>query len=64
MDLTTRVQILDKAVCISHSVNTLGKGMNTTIIPPARGKIVGKTGLSNLGIATNLREGELWIQTS
>ena len=25
----------DKAVCISHSTNTLGKGMNPAILPPA-----------------------------
>ena len=32
MDMVTQVQILDKAVCISHSVNTLGKGMNPVIL--------------------------------
>ena len=31
MDLVTRVQIQNEAVCISHSANTLGKGMNLTI---------------------------------
>ena len=36
MDTTTRVQILDKTVCISHSTNTLGKGMNPIILPPAK----------------------------
>ena len=35
---TTRVQILDEADCISHSTNTLGKGMNPIILPPAMGK--------------------------
>ena len=35
MDTVTRVQILDEAVCISHSTNTLEKGMNRTILPPA-----------------------------
>ena len=29
---------LDKADCISHSTNTLGKGMNPIILPPAMGK--------------------------
>ena len=29
---------LDKADSISHSTNTLGKGMNTIILPPAMGK--------------------------
>ena len=30
--------ILDQANCISHSTNTLAKGMNPIIIPPAMGK--------------------------
>ena len=34
----TRVQILDLTDCISHSTNTLGKGMNPNILPPAMGK--------------------------
>ena len=38
MDTATRVQILDETDCISHSTNTLGKGMNPTILPPAMGK--------------------------
>ena len=33
-----RIQILDEADCISHITNTLGKGMNPIIIPPAMGK--------------------------
>ena len=32
------VQILDENDCISHSTNTLGKGMNPIILPPAMGK--------------------------
>ncbi len=28
----------DLTDCISHSTNTLGKGMNLTILPPAMGK--------------------------
>ena len=35
---TTRVQIQDKAVCISHSTNTIGKGTNPTIVSPAMDK--------------------------
>ena len=31
-------QILDENDCISHSTNTLGKGMNPIILPPAMGK--------------------------
>ena len=38
MDTPTRVQILDETDCISHSTNTLGKGMNPIILPPAMGK--------------------------
>ena len=38
MDTATRVQILDETDCISHRTNTLGKGMNTLILPPAIGK--------------------------
>ena len=38
MDTATRVQILNKTDCISHSTNTLGKGMNPIILPPAMGK--------------------------
>ena len=34
MDTVTRVQILDEAVCISHSTNTIGKGMYPTILTP------------------------------
>ena len=35
MDTATRVQILDLTDCISRSTNTLGKGMNPIILPPA-----------------------------
>ena len=38
MDTATRVQILAETNCISHSTNTLGKGMNPIILPPAMGK--------------------------
>ena len=30
-----QVQILDETDCISHSTNTLRKGMNLIILPPA-----------------------------
>ena len=43
MGTATQVQILDKADCISHSTNTLGKGMNPIILLPAMGKIVEQT---------------------
>ena len=32
------VQNLNETDCISHSTNTLGKGMNSIIFPPAMGK--------------------------
>ena len=35
MDTATQVQILDETDCTSHSTNTLGKGMNPIILPPA-----------------------------
>ena len=38
MDIATQVQILDKTDGISHSTNTLGKGMNPIILPPAMDK--------------------------
>ena len=38
MDTVTPVQILDETDCISHSTNTLGKGMNPVILPLAMGK--------------------------
>ena len=38
MNTAIRVQFLDKTDCISHSTNTLGKGMNPIILPPAMGK--------------------------
>ena len=59
MDTATRVQILDECDCISHSTNTLGKGMNPIILPPAMVKIVGQTRFFSLGEATNLGEGKL-----
>ena len=38
MDTETQVQILDEVDCISHNTDTLGKGMNPTIIPSTMGK--------------------------
>ena len=38
MDTATRVQILHETDYISHSSNTLGKGINPIILPPAMGK--------------------------
>ena len=56
MDSATRVQILDEADSISHSTNTIGKGMNPIILPPAME-------VFSLSEATSLGEGKLWIQT-
>ena len=33
--MDTSIQILDKAICISHSVNNIEKSMNPIIFPPA-----------------------------
>ena len=38
MDTVTRVQILDETDCISQRTNTLEKGMNPIILPPAMRK--------------------------
>ena len=57
--MATRVQILDETDCISHSTNTLGKGMNPIILPPAMCKIVEQTRFFSLGEATSLGEGIL-----
>ena len=59
MDTVIRVQVLDKAVCISHGAKTLRKGMNPSILSPAMGKIVGQTRLFKLCKA-NLDERKLW----
>ena len=60
MEPTTRVQILDEVICISHSANNQGKGTNTAILlyPPSYGYIVGNTVLFNLGMTTDLGEGK------
>ena len=55
MNTTNRVQILDKAIYILH--NTLGKGMNPTILIPAMSKIVEETRLFSLSMATSLGKG-------
>ena len=38
LDIATQVQIWDEAVCISHSANALGNGMNLTILLSAMDK--------------------------
>ena len=54
MDTVTRVQVLDQAVCISHSTKILGKSIHPSILLPAIGKQWDRMGFSNHGIATSL----------
>ena len=56
MDTANRIQISDKALCISNRANILGKYMNLSILSPAMGKIVGQDGLYNYCMATSLGE--------
>ena len=58
MNSVTCVQILNKVICISHNIKTLGKGINPTILPST---IVEPPGYFNLDMETGLVEGELWI---
>ena len=44
MDMVTRGQIPDDAVCISHSANILGKEMNLTILLPTLAKLQARLG--------------------
>ena len=57
MDLI-KVQVMDKAVCISLPSNALGKGMNPSIPPPFMCKIVGQIVLFSMGRAASLEEGK------
>ena len=63
MDSATQVQILNKAVCISHNGHTLEKGIFPSILLPVVDKIVGQHRLFYLDMATSLGEGKLLIQT-
>ena len=58
MNLTTRVQTLDEAVCISHSANALRKGKNPPILSQALYKIVRQTRPFDVVMVTNLEEGK------
>ena len=44
IELVTRVQIVDEAVCISLCTNTLKKGMNSSALLSAVGKLKGRLG--------------------
>ena len=59
MDPVIRVQILSEADYISRSSNTLGEGMNPTILSPAMDRL-GSLAL----VATSLGEGKPWIKIS
>ena len=61
MDLASQVQVLSMTVYISHSTNSLGKGMKSKSSPSS---YLGQAGLFKLGIAIGLGERKLWIQTS
>ena len=39
MDTVTRVQILDETFCILRNINTIGKGVNPTILFPTMNKL-------------------------
>ena len=57
MDSATEFKPLSKTICISHTANTFGKGMNeSSYSPSSDGSVVGKTGLFNLDMATCLEE--------
>ena len=63
MESVIRFQILGDAACISYSANSLEIGLNPTILSLAKSK-KSVIWLFNLGIAIDLREGKLRIQTS
>ena len=50
--MATGIQILDKAICISHSTSILGKDTQPTIILPVMSR-------ADLGLATDLGERKL-----
>ena len=63
MELATRVQTLDEAVCLSHTVNTPGKGMNPIILLLVKVKSSGKLGSFTVVTMNSLGEEKLWIKT-
>ena len=56
MDMVTWVQILAEAVCISHSADTFGKDMHSSILFPANSRA---DWAFNLGLAIRLDERKL-----
>ena len=71
MKLATLIQIQNQVICISHYINTIGKGMHLFffvfffcfVFFPLLSyeQIVEQTGFSNFGRTTSL-EGKFWIQ--
>ena len=61
--IVVREFVLQSRYYVHFGANTLGKGMNPLILPPAMGKYVGRTRFFSFGEATSLGEGNLWIQT-
>ena len=59
-----QVQILNKAIWISHSTNNLGIVMNQKNYPNSFGYVVKQIGFINVGMATRYGEGNDLIQTS
>ena len=57
--IVVREFVLQSRYYVHFRANTLGKGMNPLILPPAMGKIVGRTRFFSLGEATSLGEGKL-----
>ena len=51
---SVRISYHERTVSISHRSNPLGKGMNSTILPPSYGRL-----FFNFNMAAGLREGEL-----
>ena len=62
MNTVTRVQNLNKAVCISQRTNSIRKGIHPASYPPARDKYQGAL-RSWLSMATRLEERKFWIHT-
>ena len=52
--MVTKVQILDKVVCLSYSAKTLGESMHLIILPPPQP-------VDNLGMVASLGKGNLGI---
>ena len=61
LQLVTRVQYLDEAICILLHTNAVGKGINPLVLssPSTMGKIVGQAGFFSIGLATRLGEERL-----